>query len=64
MELSYDKQLAVDQLSAIISSGELVSLFGPSGCGKSTTLLVLAGLFEPSAGDILFFSCTFLQQIG
>jgi NitT/TauT family transport system ATP-binding protein len=31
---------------------EFVSLLGPSGCGKSTALRILAGLIEPSAGDV------------
>jgi spermidine/putrescine ABC transporter ATP-binding subunit len=32
--------------------GEVVSLLGPSGCGKTTTLRMLAGLVEPSEGEI------------
>jgi NitT/TauT family transport system ATP-binding protein len=32
---------------------ELLCLIGPSGCGKSTLVRVLAGLDEPTAGDVL-----------
>jgi len=32
----------------------LVALLGPSGCGKTTTLRAVAGLIDPSAGDVLF----------
>jgi NitT/TauT family transport system ATP-binding protein len=35
-----------------IDTGQFVSLLGPSGCGKSTLMLMLAGLLEPSAGEI------------
>lgn len=43
---------AVHQLSLSIGEGEFVTLLGPSGCGKTTTLRMIAGLLDPSAGDI------------
>jgi ABC-type sugar transport system ATPase subunit len=36
----------------MIEGGERIVLFGPSGCGKSTTLLLIAGLVAPDAGEI------------
>ena len=45
---------AVDNLDIVIPSGKLVGLLGPSGCGKSTTLYMIAGLHEPSGGQIFF----------
>jgi len=33
-------------------AGELSFLVGPSGCGKTTLLSVIAGIMEPSAGDV------------
>jgi NitT/TauT family transport system ATP-binding protein len=36
----------------IVGSGELLAVLGPSGCGKSTLLRILAGLIEPSAGQV------------
>ncbi len=43
---------AVHQLSLSIGEGEFVTLLGPSGCGKTTTLRMIAGLLDPTAGDI------------
>jgi len=43
---------AVEELSLSLASGELLVLVGPSGCGKSTTLRCIAGLEEPTDGDI------------
>ncbi len=50
----YGETLAVDDLSLTIQDGELLVLLGPSGCGKTTTLNLLAGLEEPTSGDIYF----------
>jgi NitT/TauT family transport system ATP-binding protein len=33
--------------------GKLTSLLGPSGCGKTTLLKIIAGLLEPSAGEVI-----------
>jgi multiple sugar transport system ATP-binding protein len=43
---------AVRNLNLKIAAGEFVVLVGPSGCGKSTTLRMLAGLEEPTGGEI------------
>lgn len=45
---------AVRDLSIDIEEGEFVALLGPSGCGKTTTMNMIAGLEEPSQGQILF----------
>lgn len=45
---------AVHDLNLDIADGEFVALLGPSGCGKTTTLLMLAGIYKPTAGAIKF----------
>lgn len=45
-------RIAVDHLDLDIEQGEFVALLGPSGCGKSTTLNMIAGLENPSKGEI------------
>jgi putative spermidine/putrescine transport system ATP-binding protein len=44
---------ALHSTSLHIEEGSFVTLLGPSGCGKTTTLRIIAGLIEPSEGDIL-----------
>ena len=46
--------VAVNQFDITIPSGKLVGLLGPSGCGKSTTLYMIAGLLDPTDGEIFF----------
>jgi iron(III) transport system ATP-binding protein len=45
---------AVDQVDLQVEPGELYFLLGPSGCGKTTLLRMIAGLAEPTGGQILF----------
>ena len=49
----YGSVTAVDGVSVALSSGEFLSFLGPSGSGKTTTLAMIAGLVEPTAGEIL-----------
>ena len=45
---------ALKSIELEMNEGELVCLLGPSGCGKTTILNLLAGLLDPTDGDIKF----------
>ena len=45
--------VALENISLDIKKGELVSILGPSGCGKTTILRLIAGLIEPTSGDVI-----------
>ena len=45
---------AVDDINLTIDPGEFFFLLAPSGCGKTTLLRIIAGLIEPTAGNVFF----------
>jgi NitT/TauT family transport system ATP-binding protein len=48
------KNLSVlEDINLTINDGELVCLLGPSGCGKTTLLRLIAGLDQPTSGEIV-----------
>jgi len=46
--------IAVDNINLKIKDRSFITLLGPSGCGKTTTLRMIAGLEEPTKGEIYF----------
>ena len=49
---SWDNFIGVDAIDLEIRDKEFMVFLGPSGCGKTTTMRMIAGLEEPTSGDI------------
>ncbi|MGA8081925.1 MAG: ABC transporter ATP-binding protein [Candidatus Nitrosopolaris sp.] len=49
---NYGNVKALDNFSLEVNSGEFMVLLGPSGCGKTTVVRCIAGLLDPTAGQI------------
>ncbi|MGI9434216.1 MAG: ABC transporter ATP-binding protein [Geminicoccaceae bacterium] len=49
---AWDNFVAVDNQTLEIADKEFLVLLGPSGCGKTTTMRMIAGLEEPTGGEI------------
>jgi multiple sugar transport system ATP-binding protein len=52
LSVAYGTVKVLESLNLDIGRGEFIVLLGPSGCGKSTLLNCIAGLLEPSTGQI------------
>jgi NitT/TauT family transport system ATP-binding protein len=46
-------RLAIEPTTVAIDQEEFVTIVGPSGCGKSTLLMMMAGLLEPTGGQVM-----------
>ena len=44
---------AVDHISFIVHSGEILAFLGPNGAGKTTTIKMITTLLQPSSGNII-----------
>lgn len=49
---SFDKRLALNDMSINIGKGEIYALLGPNGAGKSTTIKMLLGFLSPDQGQV------------
>ena len=52
LSFSYSNKTVIEDSSARIPKGSIVSLTGPSGVGKSTLFRLLLGLFSPNSGSL------------
>jgi iron complex transport system ATP-binding protein len=53
LTISYDRRIAVSNLTLSLSAGEITAIIGPNGAGKSTLLRALNGQLPRSSGAIL-----------
>ncbi len=48
----YGRMVALDHLNLTVAQGSIYGFIGPNGAGKTTTLRLLAGLIEPTSGEV------------
>jgi ABC-2 type transport system ATP-binding protein len=48
----YGRMVALDDLNLSVAAGAIYGFIGPNGAGKTTTLRLLAGLLEPTSGEV------------
>jgi len=58
---AFDDKTVLNSLDLDILDGEFITLLGPSGCGKTTLLRIVAGLENPSSGEILIDGKSIIQ---
>jgi ABC-type sugar transport system ATPase subunit len=54
LRCAFGQTVAVDDISMTFPAESVTCLLGPSGCGKTTLMRMLAGLQDPSSGEIYF----------
>lgn len=55
LTVSYNGQIAIEDVDLEIEEGKYVGILGPNGAGKSTLLKVILGLVRPTRGEVLVF---------
>ena len=48
----YHEAIVLHSLDLVVETGEVLTILGPSGSGKTTTLMLLAGIIQPTSGRI------------
>lgn len=48
----FGTQMAVNDVSFAVESGEIFGLLGPNGAGKTTTIRIILDIFKPDAGKV------------
>lgn len=61
---TYEDIKAIKDISLEVEANKFVSILGPSGCGKSTLLNIIAGLEEPTSGNVVIDGEIFTGKTG
>lgn len=71
LRIDYDEFTAVNEISFEVKEGQIFGLVGPNGAGKTSTIKAMAGILEPTYGEIYLNNFdidlnreTALQQLG
>lgn len=62
MKKAFGGTLAVDNVDLDLHKGEILALLGQNGAGKSTVIKMLAGVYEPDAGDMFVDGAPFTPR--
>ena len=53
--MQWGENKVLDKINLYLKDGERIAIVGPSGTGKSTILKILAGLVQPTSGELKLF---------
>lgn len=62
LTVSYEKTLALWDLTFSVDRGRLMGIIGPNGAGKSSLLQALLGMVKPFSGQVLFYGRPFKER--
>ena len=51
---SPENELVLSDVNLTVAERDVVVLLGPSGCGKSTLVRIMAGLIQPTRGEVMY----------
>lgn len=54
INVAFDGEMILNNISLDIKDKEFVTFLGPSGCGKTTTLRIIGGFLNPDSGTVSF----------
>ena len=60
---SFNDIKVIENINISVNKNEIVSILGPSGCGKTTLFNIVAGLLNPSSGNVYLYDIEDKQDI-